>query len=260
MAKTTDVPVQLRDLNRLFCELEYTKWASSVFDDFLDYLVQCFLIEKNEDVRERLMREYGKRYDVFPQLFRELVLLMDKMIVDDKSWYDPLGTYYEIVTSRHKSSAMGQFFTPASVVDFMTQLNAPEPVTGKTVNDPACGSGRTLLSFHALNPGNRLYGEDLDPMCVKMTAVNFCLHGVIGQVCHIDTLRMEWITNGYETWVFQGVPLMRRITKEESRSWMMWQRRAAEHQASEQPKPEPQHIPTPPEIIKVPTGTQLSLF
>lgn len=256
MAKTTDVPVELREFNRLFCELEYTKWAASVFDDFLDYLIQCFLLDKEENVRQRLMRDYGKKYDVFPQLFRELVLLMNRKIVDQHDWYDPLGTYYEIVTSRSKSSAMGQFFTPASVVDMMTKVNATEPVTGKTVNDPACGSGRTLLSFHARNPGNRMYGEDLDPMCVKMCAVNFCLHGVIGQVCHIDTLRMEWLTGGYETWVFQSLPIMRRISREESRSWMMWQRRAAE---VEQPAPV-EEIPEPPARAPQQPGVQLSLF
>lgn len=264
MAKSIDVPVGLREFNRLFCELEYIKWASSVFDDLLDYLVQCFLIEKEPTVRERLQDTYKARYDVLPQLFRELVLCMDKMIVDDTDWYDPLGEYYEVITSRSKSSAMGQFFTPKCVCDLMTQLNHPEPKKGAglTINDPACGSGRTLLSFHALNPGNYLFGEDLDPMCVRMTAVNFCLHGVVGQVCHIDTLGMNWHSGGYETWVHKGVPVMRRITKEESHTWTMWQRRLAE---ANKPEPTPEPTPTAPEIINPPftpmqPGTQLSLF
>lgn len=190
--KSTDVPSELREFAKIFDKLEYRHDTASVFHDYMDYCIEVFDLTRTGERRERLMNTYGEQYDLFPQLFREHVNALNKRL-EFAGWYDLPGTFYECIASRSKSSALGQFFTPPSVCEFMASINGAEASPpGKTVNDPACGSGRTLLAWHVKSPGCYLYGDDIDPICTKMCAVNFCLHGVIGQACNIDTIRMEW--------------------------------------------------------------------
>lgn len=41
----------------------------------------------------------------------------------------------------------GQFFTPESLVELMAALTMPDDLSDNAlVNDPACGSGRTLVA------------------------------------------------------------------------------------------------------------------
>lgn len=196
MAKTTDVPHELRPFNTLFEKVAYRHGAySTIFDDFLDYSVACFLTTGDPATANRLQNKYGTDYPVFREMFREWILLQDKMITADHHWYDALGCFYEVIASRWKSSAMGQFFTPPEICELMTMMQGiTKEKTGKRerVYDPACGSGRMLLSTHAKAPGNFQYGGDLDPMCAKMTALNMCIHGCVGEAWCMDSLKWEF--------------------------------------------------------------------
>ncbi|MAX80335.1 MAG: type I restriction endonuclease subunit M [Crocinitomicaceae bacterium] len=196
MAKTLDVPVELRQFNKLFNELAYYNDDSIVFDDFLTYTISMFMFYEHRDIDNlnRIKSNYKNGFKGFYELFKELINVMGKMITDEGSWYDPLGDYYMIISSRGKKSSMGQFFTPPEICDVMTMLNFPKDQTIKCqkVSDPTCGSGRILLSFHAFNPGNLVFGDDLDPMCAKMSVINMVMHGCEGQVNHMDSLAVKW--------------------------------------------------------------------
>lgn len=87
----------------------------------------------------------------------------------------------------------GQFFTPDSVCDLMASLSVPTERTDepKTVCDPASGSGRMLLRVGRLQPHWEFTGQDSDPRCATMTAINLGLHGLFGWAAWMNTLTLE---------------------------------------------------------------------
>lgn len=251
--KTTDVPANLREFIKVFNRVAGYRWDSyTVFSDFVQYCIECFNLNKDEQWLIKLRETYGKEYEVFPLMFREMALTMERELPEDTSWFDVLGTIYEVVASSSKKSSFGQFFTPASVCDMVAQMNLPNEVKGKRINDPACGSGRTLLAAHALRPGNYCFGEDLDPLCARMAVVNFVLHGVRGQVCHMNTLSGEV----FKVWQTDTLCCF-EVPKEQSFTWQMLEgmrTRAAEQKPT--PEPSPVFTPKPPAA----PGVQLSIF
>jgi len=255
--KTTDVPANLREFIKVFNRVANYRWDSyTVFSDFVQYCIECFNLNKDRPWLDKLQETYGSEYEVFPLMFREMALTMEREITDDTSWFDVLGTIYEVVSSSSKKSSFGQFFTPAAVCDMIATMNIPEGMKGKRVNDPACGSGRTLLAGHALRPGNYFFGEDLDPLCARMAVVNFCLHGVRGQICHMNTLSGEL----FRVWQTDTLCCF-EVPKEQSFTWQSLEQMRLKHaEQVENPtpaeaKPTPQIIPNQPAA-----GVQLSIF
>lgn len=248
--KTTDVPANLREFIKVFNTVAGYRWdAAQVFRDFVYYCIEVFNVDKDEEFISRLKESYGDEYVVFPKLFKELVLTMNREL-EHVEWFDILGTLYEVVASSSKKSSMGQFFTPPEICDLMTKFQYTEKVQGKSANDPSCGSGRTLLSFHVAHPGNYLFGEDLDALCSRMCVVNFVLHGVIGQVQHMNSLTMEWYA-GWETSLLS----LRRIEKHESITISMFERSRQLAEQKKQPEQSPKIITSP-----AAPGVQLSIF
>ncbi len=124
--------------------------------------------------------EKGNAFDLFGQLYEQMFLL------------------------KSKASAKGQFFTPDSLCRLMadiTDADVDERVSDRghvRVNDPACGSARTLLAHfmdktrkdHAL--AGRYYYEaaDIDLPTCKMAACNMMIHGMQGKVVCQDQLSL----------------------------------------------------------------------
>lgn len=221
MAKSTDFPVNVRAFGKLLDKF-YGHHDYEVFIDFVDYCICCLLIHGDAEKVDFLKKKYGKYYPLFIEMYRCYLETHMNLLGDDGSfeWYDTLGEVYEAITSRSKSSALGQFFTPKPVCDMMAQLlYSGEKKTGLRINDCACGSGRTLLAYNKVMPGNYLYGEDLDHVATKMAAINLAIHGCKGQVSNMDTLRFEWFY-GYEINPWQrtmmGLPHIAPIEKHQS--------------------------------------------
>lgn len=250
--KTTDVPANLREFIKVFNRVANYRWDSyTVFSDFVQYSIECFNLNKDTEFIDRLKSNYGSEYEVFPLMFREMVLTMQREL-ERVEWFDVLGTIYEVVASSSKKSSFGQFFTPAEICDIMALMHTPEGMKGKRINDPACGSGRTLLAAHALRPGNYCFGEDLDPLCARMAVVNFCLHGVRGQVCHMNTLSGEL----FKVWQTETLFCF-EVPKEQSFTWQMLEgMRTRPVEQKPVPAETPKFIPNPPAA----PGVQLSIF
>lgn len=201
---------------------------SQVFDHFLQYIVWAHTLP-----------EYGKRiggwpykpedgkemYDIYVGLIKEM-----QSHLMHHEWYDIFGEIYEsLIAAKGRRSSNGQFFTPMSICDLMRGISVTEgkPV-GKRVNDPTCGSGRNLLSFHAKHIGNYMAGEDIDRTCCLMTVCNFILHGVNGEVIWHNTLIPDdfkggWRVNQYlnnPLSKYSGVPHVRPIDKEEYQQYL----------------------------------------
>lgn len=237
MAKTRDFPHTLRHFVQVLNSFRGYWYDYDIFRDFIDYTTACFLWEGDKQLAERLKDHYKDDYPRFADLFRALVNTMADNMAEDLDWFDALGSLYEQIASNSKASFLGQFFTPPTVCDFMAQIQAPleecgEKKTGLTVNDPACGSGRTLLAFNKVAPGNYLVGQDVDVICTKMTAINLALHGCKGQALNGDSLRPDHFSFGYEInpriFTLGGMPHIVPITQEQSVAYQVWHNKRGE--------------------------------
>ena len=175
--------------------LAYSSRYDTVFRDFIDWLVyQHQFPPTNKNPLEKYKKEeqnsFLKIYQNIQKEVRNKTTLWNKDANLYPSFYDPLGRMYETITSKYKSSMLGQYFTPEHVVEMMTQISGIGNDRKEFVRvlDPACGSGRMGLSTatHGMLKGIPTWVtmNDIDPICTKMTAVNMALNGVVGEaVC-----------------------------------------------------------------------------
>lgn len=264
MPKTTDVPPQLRGFNTLFEKIAYRHGWGEVYRDFVDYATACMLWRGDREVAEYLQRKYSKEYPDFKLLFCEWLNIQKGQLSTDTDWYDTLGVFYEIVSSHHKATGLGQFFTPPDLVTMLTLITGGEKGAKKRIEDCCSGSGRMLIAYHANYPGNYTFGADIDPICAKMTALNMALHGCEGQAVCMDSLNPEDWRFGYAINPFirltGGFPHLLPITKEQCIQWQYWESRKT------QPKPEQplKSVPNPPpphqQETKIGKHGQLSFF
>jgi len=161
------------------------------FDDFLQIIVCCLSMGRKEELYFKTIKPYDKdELNLFSQAFASLVMQMDR-----KPLVDPFGDYFEELLSNAQN---GQFFTPEYVCDLMVSLTH-SPRAGqdtgteadKRVYDPACGSGRLLLSSAKLNRNRCFMGSDISYTCCLMTLINLCLNSLNGEVLHMNTLSNE---------------------------------------------------------------------
>ncbi|MBS4064732.1 MAG: SAM-dependent DNA methyltransferase [Chitinophagaceae bacterium] len=115
----------------------------------------------------------------FPKACASLITEMEARIGSSEG-NDVLGEFFEQYISNGKN---GQFFTPYHVCMMMASITCGEQVSpeGKVqrIIDPTCGSGRMLVaSSRILGPRHEYYGIDIDPPCIKMSALNLFLNGV----------------------------------------------------------------------------------
>ena len=145
---------------------------AQVFQDFLTMAVCTFhrtnilsgFQEKDED-NEVLYEDVTTRYpkdelDIFSRLLGIIMLY-----IHEHPYSDLPGKYFMENISRGKN---GQFFTPLHVCELMTLMHGEAGlITGQTVLDPACGSGRMLLTFAKHNPDNYFFGADNALSCAR---------------------------------------------------------------------------------------------
>lgn len=270
MAKGNETPAELRGLEKLITTFTYQNGfeISRVFDDWLIYIITYFRYStKPHPVPDW---NYTSEQDaVFMEMMQEWINVMQsKTIKSGNSWYDAFGDIYEtIICSSSRATNNGQFFTPAQMCNILTLMNVPDKsVTGKKVSDMCSGSGRTLLSFHAYNPGNFLFAEDIDRTCAMMCVCNFIIHGCVGEVVWHDSMNPESYFGGWrvnEHLSSTGYPGVSRIEKEQSHIIRFWNARKAEHEQSKTIEAdlvnpaESIHVSEP---VKVMRPTQLMLF
>lgn len=204
---------------------KYGLEISKVFDDFLQYIIWAHTLP-----------EYGKKIEGWsytPSQSKEMydmycnLILAVKPEIDRHGWFDAFGFVYEdMIAGKFRRSNSGQFFTPPSICDLMTDINAPKEqrIVGKTISDPTCGSGRNLLAFHAKHVGNYYVAEDIDRTCCMMTVCNFIIHGVEGEVIWHNTLQPNTFYGGWKTneqlnslfSQYRGIPHVREISYDDT--------------------------------------------
>ena len=182
-----------------------------VFSDFLEMTVCSFQMGADEEHYFRTIKRYKT-----PQLYNmaeALAYLIIEMDGNGTGYVDVLGGFFEEYISHGHN---GQFFTPMPICEMMARLQGPiEP--GAVIADCACGSGRTLMAAASLQPAARFFAADVSRNCALMTAINFCLNGMFGEVNWMDSLSNHW----YGGWRIElhptGLtPYLRKITEDES--------------------------------------------
>ncbi|OYP28463.1 N-6 DNA methylase [Rhodopirellula sp. MGV] len=161
------------------------------FDDFLT-LVRCSLAGQTmeEEYLATVRKGYdkgekGKRgIDLIVRAFAELVNAMEE------TGQDILG---DIFTGGITYGERGQFFTPDGVAQLMADLTLSDNDNKerRTINDPACGSGRFLLAVAKKHRNCEFIGQDVDHRCAQMTAINLGLNGLYGWAVWQNTLTLE---------------------------------------------------------------------
>lgn len=160
------------------------------FEDFLTF-VRCSLAGQTmeEEYLQTVAKGYnkgreGKRgIDSIVKAFGDLVLAMEE------TKQDVLG---DIFTGGITYGERGQFFTPDAICELMAELTIQGDSDGpRSVNDPACGSGRSLLAVGKKHPNWEFVGQDVDHRCVQMTAINLGLNGLKGWAVWQNTLTLE---------------------------------------------------------------------
>lgn len=201
------------EFEKIFERLTNQYDPNKIFNEFLDY---CIDINLFTTINQNLDFDGKKEY--YFQMFQEWIKITNDALNNPTSeinsskngWYDFLGIFYEnIVQTKYKAGARGQFFTPADVCQLMTELTiSDEDYSNKFVNDCCCGSGRFLLAGHSLMPNAIMIGSDLDDVACKMSVLNFYIHGVTGSILHQNTLTGEffgaWRVNNY---LHYGLPI-----------------------------------------------------
>lgn len=172
-------------------------------DAFCDFIIRLFSTDS--------YKQEGFKPDVATQEnndYINLVSLWCEMVADEMergNAFDLFGQLYEqMFLLKSKASANGQFFTPDSLCRLMADITddcAEEMEYNRglvKVNDPACGSARTLLAhFMKKTYNNRalsgLYyyeAADIDLPTCKMAACNMMIHGMQGRVVCQDQLSL----------------------------------------------------------------------
>jgi type I restriction enzyme M protein len=201
MAKKKDFPKELHRFVEVINSFHGYHHDYDIFRDFIDLITAGTLWNGDPELAQNCKDRYKDDFDKFQDMFRAYIFtLRDNLhpTHDYVGWYDPLGELYQAISSSSHCSWLGQFFTPAPICDMMTRITLGNynmhihHVKMKTVNDPACGSGRMLLAFNSWAPGNYLIGQDVDPICTKMTAINMAYHGIFGQAINGDSLMMTY--------------------------------------------------------------------
>lgn len=172
-------------------------------DAFCDFIIRLFSTDsyKPEGFKPDVATPENNGYIALVSLWCEMVAEeMEKGI-----HFDLFGQLYEqMFLLKSKASANGQFFTPYSLCRLMADITEDDVeekeghIGPVRVNDPACGSARTLLAhFMKKTHDNRalsgLYyyeAADIDLPTCKMAACNMMIHGMQGRVVCQDQLSL----------------------------------------------------------------------
>lgn len=215
----------IRSFKILFDKASYGYNYAKVFEDFLTICICAFSrniktgLSYYEDEYLEIIKPYkaNNTLDYFPKLLAEMVLYMEEN-KDNAQGNDLLGEFFEQEITNGRN---GQFFTPFPVCMFMSKITSDKETKSLNIIDSSCGSGRMLMAF-AKNATriHSYYGIDIDPVCVKMSAINLFLNGMKGEVICADALRSDDFRFGYRISIIP-LGIFKIEKKEDSIIWRM---------------------------------------
>lgn len=107
----------------------------------LPYMQFMFLNTKEQFKNDHLFEE-NEIIKIRETSFKSILKLLEKYNLSDTS-DDVKGIAFEQFLGKTFRGELGQFFTPRTIVDFMTEILDPQE--GELICDPCCGSGGFLI-------------------------------------------------------------------------------------------------------------------
>ncbi len=250
-----------KEFNKLFAYMSRERTCTDVFEAFLDYSIMYFKHDACLEDFDELKQKWGAdNMDRFKQMF---YLYGTMAGYDGVGFYDPLGDLFMELVAGSSQKYKGQFFTPQPICDLISMMSYGGKLENwKRINDPACGSGRTLLSIAKLNRNLLFYAADIDIFCCKMTMLNMLSNSLTCEIAWMNSISMEhfktWHTGVYP-YEHEGKIMKRpywvEVSKEDTFQLSMWEQRKKE-KATGQPKVKEKQ----PEVLVVGKNNQISLF
>lgn len=148
------------------------------------------------------------------EVLRQLVELFSEKKLNHVS-ADVLGDAYEWIIRYFapQKAKEGEVYTPREVIQLLIEILNPEP--GKSVYDPACGSGGMLIRAydhvkqkHGVSSAKRLflYGQEANVTTLALSKMNLYIHDIRdAEIFYGDTLRFPKFTEGKELKTFDIV-------------------------------------------------------
>lgn len=209
----------LTDFQNSFNSFAYQYGQSEVFVDFLDYVLLVFRWWETSRDFSYFEKKYKNLYSKFPHMLELLSNASDNL---GEGFRDALGDLFMELVSQGRN---GQFFTPDNVCDMMSMMTMAEIKDNEKVLDPACGSGRMLLSAGKRNRNAWLFGCDNDITCCKMATINLLLNTLKGEIALMDSLRMDYTKSwevSYRNHLGANMPVYRVVeNKDDSQLWKL---------------------------------------
>ena len=131
----------LESFNKLESDYETFTRPTLTNKDNRPYMQVLFEMTKNDYKDDRLFEE-NETIKIKEASFKSILSLLEKYNLSDTS-DDVKGIAFEKFLGRTFRGELGQFFTPRTVVDFMTEILDPQE--GELICDPCCGSGGFLI-------------------------------------------------------------------------------------------------------------------
>lgn len=195
--------MDIRSFEKTFDYIARRESPHKVFDDFLTMCICCFSMDYSagksrfEDEYMKIVKQYDPELirEHFPKLMSELIIYMEENF-KSPSGNDLLGEFYQ---QRLSDKRHGVFFTPSHLCQAMALMNGiDKAVEQKTILDPACGSGRTLVAAGSVAQTRHVYyGIDILSTCVKMSVINVFLNGLQGEIICANGLDPNDFQFGY---------------------------------------------------------------
>lgn len=169
-----------------------------VFTDWIDLMLDAYLsltdnfARKGKNDPDDLDGPYEDRYAATAARYdrKDMLALvqayLDLAVGVERQGSDVLGEIY--TTCIRPGHA--KYFTPQRAAEHVSQLGLR---VGMCVHDPCCGSGTMLIEAGKV-ADVELLGEDSDPVCARMCALNLVLFHFRGQVREGNSLKFvrEW--------------------------------------------------------------------
>jgi len=134
-------------LIELFAEMRnllvYSIFEEDIFSWWIDAFAEMSRKPSGELIQERL----SNALENFSEIIARLILVLYKFDFSEVAG-DPLGELYQQYFDRETRKALGEFYTPIEVVDYIldaVEYNVGHGITSKRLLDPACGSGTFLV-------------------------------------------------------------------------------------------------------------------
>lgn len=200
-----------------FLKISNRLGVGSVFSDFLQISICALSLGQKEDLYFETIKKYSKaELNQMAKAFAAMTIEMDNK---GTGLNDVLGVFFTMNVTRGEN---GQYFTPQNICELMAHMLGSSEVADRII-DPTCGSGTMLLAKEKVHRRdekpfkNKYFGADLDRRCAMMTAINFCMNSMSGEVAWMNSLSNQYF-GGWRIDIhpIHQVPYIHEITEKES--------------------------------------------